>query len=143
MIRIGILFFFFCLVSCRTIQKASSRAETANRDTSSVKYNREIITEYVVRDTSTGKPVIVNVMPGQPGNSQTQAPVVITQKEPYIIRQTIRESGEAAQSNTQSTQTESNEKQASMPMLLQISIAVFAGSFLLIALAALIFLIKK
>jgi len=143
MIRWLTLSLFFCLVSCRTIQKASSRAETANKDTSSVKYNREVITEYVVRDTATGKPVIVNVMPGPNGQIVPQNPVVITQKEPYIIRQTIRESGEQAKSSTQSTQTETKEKEASMPMLLQIAIAVTAISFAMIALAALIFLIKK
>lgn len=135
---------FFCLVSCRTIQKASSRAETANKDTQNVKYNREVITEYIVRDTVTGKPVIVNVMPPGLGNSEgrSSAPVIVYPRG-EVIRQTIRESGEAAQSNTQSTQTESKEKEASMPLLLQVAIAVAAGSFLLIALALLIFLIKK
>lgn len=131
------------LTACRSIQKASSSNNTATSDTQSSKYNRETITEYIVRDTATGKPVIVNVMPAQPGQIQTQDPIIIHQKEPYIIRQTIRESGEQQAVKTEQVQTETETKEASLPFVIQVAALVAAISIALIALAALIFLIKR
>lgn len=126
------------LTACRTVQKASSSSDIARSDTESSKYNREIVTEYIVRDSLSGKPVIVNVMPPNSGNSQGGQPVIITQKEPYIIRQTIRESGEQQAEKTETVKEDSKEKEAGVPMLLQIAAVVFAAAFLLIALVLLI-----
>lgn len=122
------------LSGCRTIQKAASSSDVAKSDTQSSKYDREIVTEYVVRDTATGKPVIVNVMPSQPGQFMPQDPIVITQKEPYIIRQTIRESGEQQQVKTEQIKEESKEKEAGVPMLLQVAAVAIAFGFLILVL---------
>lgn len=125
------------LTACRTIQKASSKQDSAINDTQSSKYDREVITEYVVRDTTTGKQVIVNVMPPQTGQLTTQNPIILTQKEPYIIRQTIRESGEQTAVKTEEIKTETKEKEASVPFMLQVSALIFAISiFLLLILVA-------
>lgn len=142
MIRI-LLLSLLLLTACRSIQKASSSNNTASSDTQQSKYNREIVTEYIVRDTATGKPVIVNVMPSQPGQISTQQPLIIHQKEPYIVRQTIRESGEQQSTKTEEIKTETKEKEASMPFMIQVAALVAAISIGLIALAALIFLIKR
>lgn len=137
MIRLLLLSILF-LTACRTIQKASSKTDSASSDTQTSKYDREIVTEYIVRDTATGKPVIVNVMPSQPGQISTQQPIVLTQKEPYIIRQTIRESGEQSAVKTEQIQTETKEKEASVPMMLQISALVIAVALILIVILLLI-----
>lgn len=142
MIRL-LLLSLLLLTACRSIKKASSSSNATETAAESSKYNREIITEYVVRDTVTGKPVIVNVMPSQPGQIQAQDPIIIHQKEPYIIRQTIRESGENQATKTEQTQTETKEKEASMPFMIQAAALISAISIALIALAAIIFLIKK
>lgn len=142
MIRV-LLLSLLLLTACRTIKRASSSSSATETAAESSKYNREVITEYVVRDTSTGKPVIVNVMPGQPGQIKTQDPIIIHQKEPYIIRQTIRESGENQATKTEQIQTETKEKEASMPFVIQVAALVVAISIALIAIAAIIFLIKK
>lgn len=135
MIRL-LLLSLLLLTACRSIQKASSSSNTAATEAESSKFNREIITEYVVRDTSTGKQVIVNVMPPALGNSEVRStnPVIITQKEPYIIRQTIRESGEQQATKTETIQTETKEKEAGIPMLLQWSALILAISVAIIAL---------
>lgn len=133
MIRL-LLLSLLLLTACRTIQKASSSNETAKTEQESSKFNRETITEYIVRDTATGKPVIVNVMPSQPGQISTQQPIVLTQKEPYIIRQTIRESGEQQSAKTEQIQTETKEKEANVPMMLQFSALIIAIAFVLITL---------
>lgn len=109
----------------------------------SSKYNREIVTEYIVRDTATGKPVIVNVMPSQPGSITPQSPLVITQKEPYIIRQTIRESGEQQAVKTEQAQVETKDKEASIPKTVQIALLVGAFSLFGLVILGFIFLIKK
>ncbi len=137
MIRI-LLLSLFLLSGCRTIQRAASSSDVAKTDTQSSKYDREIVTEYIVRDTATGKPVIVNVMPSQPGQFMPQDPIVITQKEPYIIRQTIRESGEQQQVKTEQVKEESKEKEASVPMLLQICAVIVSVSLLIIVIILLI-----
>lgn len=139
MIRL-LLLSLLLLTACRTIQKASSKNETALSDTQTSKYDREIVTEYIVRDTATGKPVIVNVMPSQPGQISTQQPLIIHQKEPYIIRQTIRESGESTAVKTEEIKTETKEKEASVPVMLQISGLILA---IAIALIAIVLLIKQ
>lgn len=133
MIRLLLLSLLF-LTACRTIQRASSSNESDRTETNSNKYDRETVTEYIVRDTATGKPVIVNVMPSQPGQISTQQPFVITQKEPYIIRQTIRESGESTAAKTEQIKEESEEKEAGIPMLVQITGLIFSVVFLLVVL---------
>jgi len=132
MIRILLLSLLLLLTACRTIQRASSSNESDKSETENSKYDREIVTEYIVRDTATGKPVIVNVMPSQPGQISTQQPIILSQKEPYIIRQTIRESGESSAVKTEQIKEESKEKEAGVPMMLQIAAMIFAISFLLL-----------
>lgn len=138
MIRLLLLSLLLILTACRSIQKASSNSNMATSDTQSSKYARETITEYIVRDTATGKPVIVNVMPSQPGQIQPQDPIIIHQKEPYIIRQTIRESGEQQAVKTEQISEQTKEKDASVPMVLQIAAVMFGGAILLIAIAVLL-----
>jgi hypothetical protein len=132
MIRL-LLLSLLLLTACRTIQKASSSSNTAQMEAESNKYSRETVTEYIVRDTATGKPVIVNVMPAQSGQISTQQPLIITQKEPYIIRQTIRETGEQQIVKAEQSQTETKEKEAGVPILLQWAAIIIAIAILCIA----------
>lgn len=142
MIR-ALLLSLLLLSGCRSIQRATSSNSTAQTQAETAKFNREIVTEYVIRDTTGGKPVIVNVQPAL-GNSEVrpQAPVIVYPRG-EIVRQTIRESGEQQSSTTQQSDVKTEEKEAGMPFLIQIAALVAAIGIALIALAALIFLIKK
>lgn len=142
MTRILLLSLLLLLTACRTIQRASSSNESDKSETENSKYDREIVTEYIVRDTATGKPVIVNVMPSQPGQISTQQPIILSQKEPYIIRQTIRESGESSAVKTEQIKEESKEKEASTPVEFRIASLILAIAILLIAIVMLIRIFK-
>ena len=133
-----VLFIFTVLLlsvcpSCRTVQKAVSRADSTavKTDQSTEKYAREIIREYYADTSKT--PVIVNVAAPLPG--QTPEPRV-------IIRETIRETGESKKDVKEQVETNKEEitKEAGVPTELRWAALIFAGAFLLFALA---FMVKQ
>lgn len=119
------------LSGCRTIQKLSS-----SRDSSSVKqeasksnYAREIVTEYLT-DTlwRTRWDTLYKTIP---------IPNYHIVEKPYIVRQTIRETGESETSKSENVQVKEEEKvkNAAVPEKLQWAALIFAGALLLLGIA--------
>lgn len=147
LIRITILSILL-LSGCRTIEKTFSSADSKRvsvidsigkkSEQNTAKFNREIITEYVV-DTLWRTQKVPEVH-------------VVEVPKPYIIKQTIRESGESAQNKTEDvdkSKTETvetsqveKEKTASVPALLQYAAVMIAGALILIAIAQFIKIFK-
>lgn len=128
--RSSLIFFVVLTVfGCRAIKKSSaseSRSETTNEQ-SAAKWEREIVTEYL-HDT-------IHKLITVPGETR-----VIQVEKPLIIRQTVKEKGEASESKAQAVKEEKEEssKETYFPKTIQISILLFAGAILLIAVALLI-----
>lgn len=147
LIRITILSILL-LSGCRTIEKSFSSADSKRlsvidstskkTEENTAKFNREIITEYIL-DTLWRTQKVPEVH-------------VVEVPKPYIIKQTIRESGESTQnktedvdkSKTESVQTSQTEKDkaASVPALLQYAAVMIAGALILIAIAQIIKIFK-
>lgn len=125
-----ICFTLLCVTGCRTIKKSSASTDSSSvkTDQSISKYAREIVTEYL-RDT-TG--ITINVA----------APIIPKNGQPYVIRQTIRESGEDKKDTKEEVQVSEvvKDKEANVPVLLQYSAIMLAGAVLLFAIG---FIIKQ
>ncbi len=116
---------------CRTVRKSSVRADSSSvkSDQSTEKFSRETITDYLV--DSLFRPITVNVAAPKMEPGKT-----------VILRQTVRESGEVQKDIKEEVKTTEVEKskEASIPPLIQWAVFMFAGAFLLMAIA---FFIKQ
>lgn len=126
--RYTFLFALLLFISgCRTVKKSFATADSSavKTDQSSEKYNRETITEYV-KDT-TLNPITINVAAAK-------------QLQPYIIRQTVRESGEVQKDTKEEVKTSETQKdkEAGVPMLLQWAAIMLAGAVLLLSIGYII-----
>ena len=131
-----ILLIALLLSGCRTIKKSfsSNDSSSVKTDQSSSKYNRETITEYLV-DTIWRTRTQFDTL-----YRSVMVPDYKIVEKPYIIRQTIRESGENKTDVVEKVETKEveKEKDAKLPALVQWSFALLAGSVLLIAITLLI-----
>jgi len=122
------------LSGCRTIKKSFSSADSSSVKTenNSSKYNRETITEYLI-DTlwRTHIDTLYKTM---------KVPSYQVVEKPYIIRQTIRESGEQQTQKKEEVQVSEveKEKDAKFPVILQYSALMAAAALLIIAIAVVI-----
>lgn len=122
------------LSGCRTIQKMSSSRDSSSvkQEASKSKYTREIVTEYVT-DTlwRTRLDTLYKTIP---------IPNYHIVEKPYIVRQTIRESGDSEINKTENTQIkqEEKEKSAAVPEKLQWAALIFVGALMLFGIALII-----
>jgi len=147
LIRITILSILL-LSGCRTVQRAFSSADskkTSYIDSSAVKteqnkskYQRETVTEYVYDTLWKTRTISV------PDVHVVEVP----KPYPYIVKQTVKESGENVQEKTEQvsqvkteevkTSEVEKDKSASFPVLLQWAALMFGAAFLLGAAALII-----